>query len=206
MDNKKVLIFTLRAWLPLAVVIIIFSGLIYAVVVQNYRQNANDPQISIAEDVAMAINQGTPAESIVPPTGNTEIKNSLSPFIIIYDDSKKLIGSSAIFDGKNPEIPEGILEAAKDGQNRTSWQTQNGYRFALVINRYNGEQPGYIVVGRSLREIENREAEITKLIAIAGGTALILTLLIIFVLRKFFKAEHVFDHTHDQQTGAPKPL
>ena len=59
--TKKVLCQTFIAWLPFAIIIVIFSGLVYAIVQQNYRQSANDPQIQIAEDLATAISQGQPS-------------------------------------------------------------------------------------------------------------------------------------------------
>ena len=45
--DKKVLREVFINWLPLAVIIVIFSGLVYGVVQQNYRQGANDPLLQI---------------------------------------------------------------------------------------------------------------------------------------------------------------
>src|SRR4051812_38340448 len=113
MQNSKSLNHVLISWLPLAAAVVILSGLVYAGVQQTYRQSANDPQIQIAQDIANAISQGAPAESIAPATGTTDIKKSLAPFILIYDDSGKLLGSSAILDGKNPSYPSSVLDSAK---------------------------------------------------------------------------------------------
>lgn len=183
--NQKVLTDSLKSWLPLAAAIVIFSGLTYVSVQQSYRQMANDPQIQIAEDVADAISQGTPAESIVPATGNTDIKKSLSAFVLIYDDSGKQIGSSAIIDGKNPEYPKGVFDVVKQkGETRVTWQPQAGVRMATVVTRYTGKQSGYVVAGRSLKQVEERVEQLTKMVALATALSLIVTLLLVFLFKK----------------------
>jgi hypothetical protein len=196
--NKKVLSDTLKSWLPLAAAIIILSGMAYCAVRQNYRQSANDPQVQIAEDVVDAISQGTPADSITGPTGNTDIKKSLSAFILIYDDSGKLVGSSAVLDGKNPEYPGSLLDnVRKDGMQKVTWEPQTGIRIASVAARYTGEQSGFVVVGRSLREVDSRVQQLTAMTAVAAALALITSLLIIFFFKKTEKFEH---HTHTEHT------
>ena len=55
--HKKIFQEALFSWLPLAVAIIIMSGLVYVVAQQNYRLTANDPQIQIAQDIAAALNK-----------------------------------------------------------------------------------------------------------------------------------------------------
>ncbi|MEK7161684.1 MAG: hypothetical protein AAB729_03270, partial [Patescibacteria group bacterium] len=70
--HKKIFQEALFSWLPLAVAIIIMSGLVYVVAQQNYRLTANDPQIQIAQDIAAALNKGdVQADAIVPPTPTT---------------------------------------------------------------------------------------------------------------------------------------
>ncbi len=186
MPHKHILNQTFKAWLPLAAGIVIMSGLVYGAVQQNYRQNANDPQIQIAQDIAAAITQGAPASSIVPPTGTTEVNDTLSPFVMIFDDSGKLIGSSAILDGKNPNYPKSVLDAVKkSGRDaRVTWQPKAGVRMATVVTRFTGKDSGYIVAGRSLKEVENRISQLTLMTAMATALALVVTLLVMFFLQK----------------------
>ena len=203
--NKQILTDTLKSWLPLAAVIVVFSGLIYGSVQQSYRQSANDPQIQIARDVADLIAQGTQAESIAPPPDfadpsvkKIDLKKSLGTFIMIYDDSEKLLGSYAILDGKNPEFPKSVLEnVKKNGEKRVTWQPQPGVRMATVVTRYTGKQSGFVVVGRSLNEVESRVAVLTATVAIAAGAALILSLILIFIFKMMGRpsAEH---HKHTE--------
>ena len=185
--NKQILAETLKTWLPLAAIIIIFSGLIYAAVQQTYRQNANDPQIQIAEDIADAISQGlAPPQGIVSPTApQTDLKKSLSTFLIIYDDAGKIIASSAILDGKNPEYPKGVLDyVKKHGEDRVTWQPVPAVRMATVVTRYSGKQSGFVMVGRSLRETEKRVERLTLMTSVATAAALVISLLLIFLFKK----------------------
>jgi hypothetical protein len=48
----------LRQWLPIVVVITALSGLVYVAVQQALRQDANDPQIQMAQDAAETLARG----------------------------------------------------------------------------------------------------------------------------------------------------
>lgn len=185
MQSNKVFHKTLKAWAPFAVMIVIFSFLVYAAVQQNYRTTSDDPQVQIAEDVAAAIQQGTPPDSIAPTTGTTDIRASLSPFILVYDSTGKQIGSSAILDGKNPTFPSSVFDQVKaHGEDRLTWQPENGVREAVVVTQYTGTASGYIVVGRNLRETEKRENMLLVMCALACLFGLILTFLVIWLFKR----------------------
>jgi len=186
--SKKVWYHALIHWLPFAVTIIIFSGLVYAAVQQNYRQNANDPQIQIAEDVVSAINKGQPADALLPQQGTTELASTLSPFLMVYSSSSTLVGSSILVDGKNPSFPTGVLDNAKaHGQTRVTWQPRQGIREAVVVMPFTGKQEGFVIVGRSLREVEIRIGQMLLMCEIACLIALVLTfILVLLSTNKFF--------------------
>jgi hypothetical protein len=183
--SKKVLSDAFKSWIPLGAAIVLLSGLLYVAVQQNYRLSANDPQTQIAEDIATAIQQGTPADSIVPATGTTDIANSLSAFVLIYDDTGKQIGSSAILDGKNPEYPTNVFNNVKQkgGEEAVTWQPRSGVRMATVVTSYpataSGTSPGFIVAGRSLREVEKRINNLGLMVFVG----MIFTLLVTFLLK-----------------------
>lgn len=65
----------------------------YALVQQNYRMSANDPQIQMAEDAAAALNKGRNIQSVVL-LDNVDISKSLGVFLAVYDDSGKPVMSS----------------------------------------------------------------------------------------------------------------
>jgi hypothetical protein len=173
------------------------SGLVYTAVQQNYRQGANDPQIQIAEDISAAIEAGTPANSIVPPTGTTDIKASLSPFVILFDDSGKMIGSTALLDGKNPSnFPSSAFDYVKThGMESVTWQPEAGVRLATVVTRYTGTESGYVVAGRSLTEIEKREMMLMVMSLIAMLFTLILTFLVIWLFKRMDHKQMVVTET-----------
>jgi hypothetical protein len=193
MNNRKhVLYTTLENWLPLAVVIVIFSGLIYITVQQNYRSNANDPQIQISEDIASAVAQGSASpSSIVPPNPTTDISASLSPFVAIYSASDTPIGSSVSVGGKLPTLPSSVFSYVQiHGEDRFTWEPQPGVRIAAVVDRLTGQNPGFVLAGRSLKEVEIRENQLTIMVAVAGILALVLTFIVIYLLICFGGTVH----------------
>jgi hypothetical protein len=165
MQNKIRGIF--RNWLPLAVVIAMANGLIYATAQQVLRQGANDPQIQLAEDGASALAQGAPTDSILP-SGMVDLATSLAPFVMVWDDSGKLLAASGQLHGSAPEIPSGILDYARiHGEDRITWQPKTGVRIAAIFVHAQGGSGGFVMAGRSLREVEKREDQ-AKLFALLG--------------------------------------
>jgi hypothetical protein len=138
---------------------------------------ANDPQIQWAEDTAIALHNGETSETLVPQVA-VDISASLSPFIIIFDDAGKPLASSGALDDKTPVPPSGVFEYAKShGQNRLTWQPKSSVRVAAVITRYTGTTSGFVLAGRSLREIEKRESQLTFEVGLAWIASLIILLL-----------------------------
>ncbi len=141
-------------WLLAALVVVTtIFGTIYLVAQQMLRSNANDPQIQMAEDIAVQLSDG--ANAAVFGAVKVDIAASLSPFVMIYDANGQLIASGAQLYGQNPVLPPGVLASTKSGhQNRLTWQPAPGVRIASVVSTYNH---GYVLAGRSLREVEKRE-------------------------------------------------
>ncbi len=165
-------------WLPLAVVITGLCVLIYASVQQNYRMNANDPQIQMAEDSAAALDQGAAPSDIIPQS-KTDIETSLAPFVMVFDRQGQVVASSGSFEGGFPVYPVGALTAAdKTGENRVTWQPRPGLRFASVAHTTNS---GYVVAARSLREVENRIQQTTFFTGITWLTALAASLILLLI-------------------------
>ena len=181
---KKVLCGVFYAWLPFAAVVLVVCGLAYALVQQNYRQNANDPQVQIAQDVITALNKGqAQADSLVPAEGTTELGESLSPFLMVYSSTSTLVGSSILVNGKNPEFSTSALEASKaKGESRITWQAKSGARAAVIIKPFSGKESGFVVVGRSLKEVEMREQQALLFSSLAALAGLVLTFIIVLLL------------------------
>lgn len=151
-------------FLPLAVVITLLCGLIYVVVQQDIRMSANDPQIQIAEDYASLLTNGIQPQLLVPQR-KVDISKSLATYVIILNDKDDVILSSAILDNKTPTPPKSVFDYVRtSGETRITWQPKTGVRSATIIARYNGVNPGFILVGRSMREIEIRADNTLKIV------------------------------------------
>jgi hypothetical protein len=160
----KTIFSIIKKWLPPAIITAGLCGLVYLTVQQALRMGANDPQIQMAEDAASALNGGVSIDSVVPAT-KVEITNSLAPFIIVFDDSGKVSASSATLRGSVPVYPGGVLDYTRQhGEDRVTWQPEKGVRMATVVVRYDD---GFVLAGRSLREVEIRISNIEKISGIA---------------------------------------
>ena len=168
----------IRIWLPFAMVISAFCLLAYATVQQALRQGLNDPQIQMAEDTAYALNNGATADSVITGT-KVEMSRSLAPFIDIYDSSGKAMAGSGLLNGQLPDYPKGALDTAKQkGDNRVTWQPNADVRIASVVVPYNN---GFVIAGRNMREVEQRESQ-TEMFA---GVTWILALIATFIMIAF---------------------
>lgn len=152
----------------------LLCGLIYVAVQQDLRMTANDPQIQMAEDSAARLTAGQTAVQVIPP-GLTDIAHSLAPYLIVYDDQNRPLASSATLDGQTPVLPTGVYADAKaKGETRISWQRRTDVRSAVVMVYHSGPHPGFVLAGRSLREVERRESALTQMVGIAWAVSLAL--------------------------------
>jgi hypothetical protein len=169
---KRKLNQTVRVWLPLAAITTVLSGLIYAAVQQNYRQNANDPQIQLATDAAQTLKAGANSGSVINTT-SVDPAFSLSPFLITFDANGTVLSSSVLLAGSTPLPPSGVFAYAKThGEDRFTWEPEPGVRIAAVVEHYSGAASGFVLAGRSLGEVENRESQLEMMTAAAWIVAL----------------------------------
>ena len=163
----------LQHWLLVAIVVTGLVGLLYTAVQQNLRQGANDPQIQMAEDAAAELEGGQSVQYVVP-SGKVDIAKSLAPYLIIFDANGNPIASSAQLDGQPPTIPSGVFDSVRQmGEDRITWQPQAGVRSAIVVTQFKGSTSGFVLAGRSLREVEKREDGLLQIL-IAGWLVMIL--------------------------------
>ncbi len=182
-NKEKLVIAIAKLWLPLAIIVTALCCLIYFAVQQNYRQSANDPQIQMAEDYAMLLNGNVQPQTIISGA-KVDVAKSLSPFVIIYNDTGTPVASNAMLDGAIPTLPSGVFNYVKQhGEDRLTWQPKPGVRSAIVVTSFNGQQAGYVVVGRSLREVEVRENTLGIAVFITWIAALSSTFFAIVLLK-----------------------
>ncbi len=168
-------------WLPWAFLATVLCALIYNAIQQDFRQTANDPQIQMAEDGASFLARGIPPANIIP-IRKSAFRKSLWPFMTVLDTTGKILATS-IEDEDPPVPPQSSLEYAERwGMNRITWEPETGVRHATVIVPYYtsaaSSTAGYVIAGRSLREIEKREANLMSQVSIAWLIALLGTLLL----------------------------
>jgi hypothetical protein len=159
----------MRGWLPLAVTIAVLAVVMYGAAQQLLRQSANDPQVQMAEDAAAGLDQGRE-----PVAGDpVDIATSLTPYLIVFDAQGRPVSGSARLHGQLPAVPQGVLDnATRRGENRVTWQPEPGVRSATAIVPFSGAHSGWVLAGRSLREVEQRENNLKLLIALGALAAL----------------------------------
>lgn len=149
-------------WLPLAILTVCVSGMIYVTVQQGYRNAANDPQLEMATDAVAALQNGADPASVIP-SNTIDLAQDLAPFLAVYDTNGHLLASSATLHGQSLDpaagiLPTGIFARAKaTPPDIVTWQAATGERTALVVLPY---KSGFIIGGRSLRPTEDREDQL----------------------------------------------
>jgi hypothetical protein len=180
-DNMFVLRNIIKPWLPLAVAVTVIFALIDLTVQQSIRSGANDPQIQMAEDIAQALASQQSIQTLLP-AGQVDIATSLMPFIILFDSQGNPTDSNARLHGEIPNLPQGVIEYTRQqGQDRITWQPEPGVRNATVIVAVDQGRGGFVLAGRSLREVEIRES-LLDLQVLAGWLAGLLATLFAFIV------------------------
>jgi hypothetical protein len=176
---KPLLARIVRHWLPLAAITTVLCGTIYAAGQQVLRLSGNDPQIQMAQDAASRLAAGE-AVAIVLPPATIDLGRSLAPFMIVFDDQGAVLGASGQLHGQPPGLPPGVLDYVRQhGEDRISFQPEPGARFATIVERVTGTRPGFVLVGRSLRETEQREQAVEQLAGAGWLAALVLSLIVV---------------------------
>ncbi len=176
-------------YIPLVLIATITCGLVYVTAQQIVRQGANDPQIQIAEDDASDLataGQSTPhlVQSINPI-------HSLQPFVILYDQNGNILSTNAT-DTNLLQMPKSIFSNIESrGEDRFTWEPQDGLRFAAVIVRVPSKSTKeYVLVARSLREVEMRENDLLVYACLAW-IAMLTTTLIALLLKPLFLEKYL---------------
>ncbi len=168
------MIFSIKMWLPLALAVTLIFGAVYATGQQILRQSANDPQIQLAEDAARDLDQGATAATVVGQQ-TVDLGTSLAPFVMVVDSNGTVAASSGVINGQPQKPPQGTLAYARaHGQHRVTWQPTATIRQALVIQPFS---KGWVISGRSLREVEARVSQLSLQLGTAWFITLALSLL-----------------------------
>ncbi|MDN5275216.1 MAG: hypothetical protein JWP06_1117 [Candidatus Saccharibacteria bacterium] len=177
---KKITRHSLRLWL-LSVTIgvgLLFFG--YISVQQSLRLGLNDPQVQMAEDIASQLSQGASPVSAIP-TGSVDESQSLAPFVTIVNNNIDILASSGKIGDQIPLPPTSAFpDSQKPGNNWFTWQ-HDKVRDAAVIVPY-GNHTGYVLVARSMGQVENTIGYITTLAGLTLLSVLIVPAIIILFI------------------------
>lgn len=141
---------------------------LYAIPQHVSRSGLNDPQIQMAGDLAATLDRSGVNDGLrqgalqhFAPSGNVDMDRSLSPFYMVFNDAGQTLGSNAQLDGQTPLPPGGIFDYVRQhGEERVTWQPRHGVRVAAVVVRVQGSQPGFVLAGRNMREVESRIGDV----------------------------------------------
>ncbi|MBI3567772.1 MAG: hypothetical protein HY084_06155 [Gemmatimonadetes bacterium] len=162
-----------RRWLPFAFLGVTVPLLVYVAVQQSQRNDANDPQLQIAEDLARALERGVSAAQAVP-AGAVDVAESLAPFAVVYDARGTPVAGNGTLRGRLPAPPDGVFSFVREhGEERVTWMPERTVRLAAVVRRTTANGGGFVLAARSLREVEQREH---YTMVVCAGMIVVLTL------------------------------
>jgi hypothetical protein len=146
---------------------IIVTGIfltIYATVQQAHRSGANDPQLQLARDIDAKLSSNKPFDQLLP-NDSIDISKSLGNFVTIYNSNGTPFQSTGMLDNKLPQPPAGVFDFTRNNKEDVfTWQPREGVRVATVLE---ATPTGFVAVGRSLQEVEAREANLVNIVIIA---------------------------------------
>lgn len=151
----------MRIWVPIAIAVTGMSAVSIGTVQQIYRTSLNDPQVQIAEELAMQLEGGAKPPTLLATSTKIDIASSLRTYTVIYDKDLKPVVWNGVYAGKPPLPPKDVFENAKGsggtgpGENRVTWEPEEGVRSAVVVVHVL-KTDGYVLSGRNMRETEDR--------------------------------------------------
>ena len=124
------------------------------------------------------------------PAARVDLERGLAPFVIVYDGQGKPLAGSGTLNGKLSAPPQGVFDFVRaNGEERVTWQPERGVRIASVVRRSGAPAAGFVLAGRSLREVEEREANLRRMGALALVGALGATLVATALAEAMFGSE-----------------
>ena len=173
-----------------AIVTTALCGLVSMTVQQNYRQSLNDPQIQMAEDAAHALAAGEVPAGVVPRGPLIDLKNSLAPWIAVYDTNGAVLEASGQLNNAPPQPPKTLFNQSSwigsksydtpaGAETRVTWESPDGVRQALVLVHLPDGR--FVAAGRNMSEVEARESDLSAVVFLAW----IVTLGALFILSVF---------------------
>jgi hypothetical protein len=128
------------------------------------RRTANQPQTAMVDQYASRMAGGEKPEDVISPR-SIDLQQSLEPFAIFYNDQGAPVRANGYLNQTVPTPPPGVFNYLRaHGSDAITWQPQPGVRIAAVLRRVAGPNPGFLLAGRSLREVEEQESDFRKMV------------------------------------------
>jgi len=146
-----------RSWLAVAGVTTLIIGGAYAMTQQATRLSADDLPLMTASAARQELQANSNAKDVVPAL-KTNLRDDVSTFTIITDDTQHVLASSATLDGQTPLPPKGVFSFTKQhGTDHFTWEPSPGVRLATRVLTYESSSgSGFIIAGQSLKPYEER--------------------------------------------------
>ena len=147
----------------------------------EFRELANDPQLSIAKNIAFNLDAGSEIEElkdILPTT--TDGIFSHQPWIIITNSVGETILNTGVFGSEVPNIPKDYFKNVLP-EKFVTWSPDGISHQALVIVQYTNTKnnnSGFVVAGRNFEATDTRNFKIS--ILIIGCYAIVVFIIILF--------------------------
>ena len=184
----------LRRFVPIAIVIILLSGMIYTVSQQLLRQSANETPLALANDAVNHLSTGAAAASVVP-TKTVDLAHDYAPFVTVLSSKQQVLASNVSLSNRIPVPPSGVFGYARDNRiDKITWQPENGVRIALIVEYYSGAHGGYVVSGQSLKTTEDQETALGQLCLAGWFLMEIAALLTIYVMDRLVPVKPIKKH------------
>jgi hypothetical protein len=173
-----------RLFWILLVLVTGFYGVVYVSVQQALRLGANEPQRSMAQDVAKQLDEGRKPEDLLKQ--QIDMGSNMAPFVIVYDKYGAVVAGDGYINGTIPQVPIGVLAATQGHKiNSVTWQPTNKVRIASVGVEANSY---YILSGRSLSVVEDQISSFGKWLAAAWFLSIVLLSVVYrFIRQRFHK-------------------
>jgi hypothetical protein len=171
----------LLTWLPLGFVATLLIGCFYIALQHHIRQDADYPQVQLAEDIAASMYKNEKPSANL--STNVDVQHSLAPFVVLYDSNGRPVDGTGKLGRALPELPADVLEyTRKHVKHRLTWHPNDKTRIAAVLQYYqNPQHAGYVLAGRNLRETEKQQNSLLVTAGIAWAVTLLGSLALVIL-------------------------
>src|SRR6267143_1462823 len=153
-----------------AVTLVLFGGLLYALFARGVNTNQDDALRSRAHDAVVTLASARPGDLAPrPPLAPADLKSSVEVFLEVLAPDGSLVYSTAQLNGLPPAAPPALL--AQSASAHGSFATASGLRWYA--------QPfpaGYVVTGQSTRVPKSNLSGVVGFLIISGVPTLIAAL------------------------------